>query len=155
MDTVLAARLSKVLFPLVPSVSRQLIGFEHEVAEICAYMERNGFLIDVEYTEGPSKRLKEEEECLTEVAAKLVLENVNSTEQVADGLEAMGVKIKDRTPSGKRKVDKKLLESLEKEGNELAKAVTQAKKARKWRTTWVDGFLANRDENDQIGRAHV
>ena len=149
MDTILAARLSKVLFPLVPSVSRKLIGFEHEVAEICAYMERNGFLLDVEYTEGLSKRLKEDEEYWTEVAAKLGVENVNSTEQVADGLEAMGVKIKDRTPSGKRKVDKKLLESLEKEGNELAKAVTQAKKARKWRTTWVDGFLANRDENDR------
>ena len=149
MDTILAARLSKALFPLVPSVSRKLIGFEHEVAEICAYMERNGFLLDVEYTEGLSKRLKEDEEYWTEVAAKLGVENVNSTEQVADGLEAMGVKIKDRTPSGKRKVDKKLLESLEKEGNELAKAVTQAKKARKWRTTWVDGFLANRDENDR------
>lgn len=149
MDTILAARLSKVLSPLVPTVSRKLIGFEHEVAEICAYMERNGFLLDVEYTEGLSKRLKEDEEYWTEVAAKLGVENVNSTEQVADGLEAMGVKIKDRTPSGKRKVDKKLLESLEKEGNELAKAVTQAKKARKWRTTWVDGFLANRDENDR------
>lgn len=149
MDTILAARLSKKLFPLVPSSARPLIRFEHEVAEICAYMERTGFLLDVEYTEGLSKKLREEEEYWTQVAKDLGVENVNSTEQVADGLEAMGVRITGRTPSGKRQVDKKLLEKLVKEENQLAKAVVEAKKARKWRTTWVDGFLANRDENDR------
>src|SRR5690606_35453095 len=115
MDTILAARLSKALFPLVPSVSRKLIGFAHDVGEICAYMERNGFLLDVEHAAGRSKRLEEDEEYWTEVAAELGVENVNSTEQGADGLEAMGVKTKDRAPSGKRKVGKKLLESLQKE----------------------------------------
>src|SRR5690606_31313091 len=149
MDTILAARLSKKLFPLVPSSARPLIRFEHEVAEICAYMERTGFLLDVEYTEGLSKKLREEEEYWTQVAKDLGVENVNSTEQVADGLEAMGVRITGRTPSGKRQVDKKLLEKLVKEENQLAKAVVEAKKARKWRTTWVDSFLANRDENDR------
>lgn len=148
-DTILAARLSRKLWPLVPAASRGLITFEHEVAEVCSYLERNGFLLDVEYTESLSKRLREDEERWTEEAAKLGVENVNSTEQVADGLEAMGVRIDERTPSGKRKVDKRLLERLDKEGNPLAAAVIQAKKSRKWRTTWVDGFLANRDSNDR------
>ena len=149
MDTIIAARLSKKLFPLVPDSARPLIQFEHKVAEICAYMERNGFLLDVEYTEGLSKQLKEAEEYWTQVAKDLGVENVNSTEQVADGLEAMGVRIAERTPSGKRKVDKKLLEKLVKEDNQLAKAVVEAKKSRKWRTTWVDGFLANRDSDNR------
>jgi DNA polymerase-1 len=149
MDTILAARLSRKLFPLVPNSARPLIQFEHEVAEICSYMERTGFLLDVEYTENLSAKLSLEEERWTEVAAKLGVENVNSTEQVADGLESMGIRITGRTPSGKRQVDKKLLEELVKAENPLAKAVVEAKRARKWRTTWVDGFLNNRDKNDR------
>lgn len=150
MDTILAARLSRKLFPLVPESARPLIRFEHEVAEVCSYMERNGFLLDVAYTEALSLRLRQSEEEYTEIAReKFGVQSVNSTEQVADALEAMGVRITGRTPSGKRQVDKKLLAQLVKEGNDLAKAVVEAKKARKWRTTWVDGFLANRDKNDR------
>lgn len=149
MDSILAARLSSKLYPLVPGTARKLIPFEHKVAEICSYMERTGFLLDVEYTEGLSKQLKEEEDHHTEIARRLGCENVNSTEQVADVLESMGVRITERTPSGKRKVDKVLLDKLSKEGNELAIAVKEAKKARKWRTTWVDGFLANRDSDNR------
>jgi DNA polymerase-1 len=149
MDTILAARLSRKLFPLVPNSARPLIKFEHEVAEICSYMERTGFLLDVEYTEHLSARLSLEEEKWTQVAKDLGVENVNSTDQVADGLESMGVRITGRTPSGKRQVDKKLLEELVKAENPLAKAVVEAKKARKWRTTWVDGFLSNRDKNNR------
>lgn len=150
MDTILAARLSRKLFPLVPDSARPLIRFEHEVAEVCSYMERNGFLLDVAYTEALSLRLRQSEEEYTEIAReKFGVQSVNSTEQVADALEAMGVRITGRTPSGKRQVDKKLLAQLVKEGNDLAKAVVEAKKARKWRTTWVDGFLANRDKNDR------
>ena len=151
MDTILAARLSRKLLHLVPASAIQgnLIQFEHKVAEICSYMERNGFLLDVEYTEGLSKKLKEDEDYYVAKAAEYGVNSVNSTEQVADALEGMGVRISERTPSGRRKVDKALLERLEKEGNELAAAVISAKKARKWRTTWVDGFLANRDSDDR------
>jgi DNA polymerase-1 len=46
-------------------------------------------------------------------------------------------------------VDKKLLESLVERGDELAEAVVETKRARKWRTTWVDGFLKTRDANDR------
>lgn len=146
MDTVLAARLSQKLLPLVPGTAKQLIGFEHKLAEICSYMERTGFLLDVDYALGLSARLQGEEQACIEIAQKFGCENVNSTDQVADVLESMSVRIKERTPSGKRKVDKVLLDALVKDGNEFAKAVQDAKRARKWRTTWVDGFLANRDE---------
>lgn len=154
MDPILAARLLQKLNPLIPERSRDLVAYEHKVAEVCAYMERTGFLLDVEYTEGLSKRLLEEQEHYEEVAAGFGCENVNSTEQVADVLEARDVKITERTPSGKRKVDKKLLEHLVSEGDEFAKAVVEAKRARKWRTTWVDGFLSQRDAADRC-HAHI
>lgn len=149
MDTILAARLSRKLFPLVPASARPLIRFEHEVAEICSYMERTGFQLDVEYSETLAKELIKEEERYKEIAAKYGVSKVNSSEQVADALEDMGVHITGRTPTGKRQVNETLLKKLSAEGNELATAVIEAKSASKQRTSWVEKFLDNRDSNDR------
>lgn len=149
MDTILAARLVRKLIPLVPAASEKLVEYEHKVAQVCSIMERTGFLLDVEYAELLSAQLTDSEVYHGWRAEQLGCKNVNSTEQVADALEARGVKIIERTPSGKRKVDKVLLERLVSQGDELAEAVVEAKKARKWRTTWVDGFLKARDSNDR------
>lgn len=153
MDTILAARLSAKLHPLVPPESRDLVPWEHEIAEICSYQDRQGFLLDVEYTQGLSERLTEEEQYWTDLArVSFGIESVNSTDQVADALERAGVTSFEHTPTGDRKVDKKLLDGLQKDDNEaanIARAVTQAKRTHKWRETWVDTFLANRDEHDR------
>jgi DNA polymerase-1 len=147
MDTILAARLRSKLGRLVPAVSNKLIKYEHKLAEVCSMMERTGFLLDVDYTSRLSERLHDDEVKYTNQAGKLGCENVNSTEQVADVLESRGVKITQKTPTGRRKVDKVLLDRLVDEGDEFAHAVVEAKKARKWRTTWVDGFLNQMDRN--------
>ncbi|MFD1044713.1 DNA polymerase [Kibdelosporangium lantanae] len=152
MDTILTARLAQILSRLVPHSARSLIAYEHQVAEICSYMERTGFLLDVDYTMDLSARLAGEEMANTEIAQRYGCENVNSTEQVADILELRGVEIPGRTPTGRRQVDKTLLATLAAQGDEFAIAVQGAKKARKWRTTWVDGFLAGMDAN---GRCHA
>ena len=153
MDPILAYRLYCKLTPLVPRVSYDLVPYEHKLAEICAYMERTGFLLDVEYTQQLSIDLKVQESLNTEIALNYGCENVNSTEQVADVLEILGVKITGRTPSGKRKVDDALLSHLVADGtpaqHSFAAAVIEAKKALKWRKTWVDTFLKNRDSNDR------
>jgi DNA polymerase I-like protein with 3'-5' exonuclease and polymerase domains len=152
MDPILATRLLQKLIPLVPSVSSRLISYEHRLAEICAYIERRGFLLDVEYTSGLSTRLDSERALHEASALAMGCENVNSTEQVADVIEARGIKIKARTPSGKRKVDKTLLEQLVAEGDEFAVAVESAKRAGKWRKTWVQKFL---DSRDSASRCHA
>lgn len=156
MDTILAARLASKLPQLVPSSARPLVSFEHQVAEICSYYERTGFLLDVEYSLELAARLAGTEEACREIAAGYGCENVGSTEQVADVLLSLGVKLKERTPTGKLKVDKKVIEEIKKKGTEkqvdFITAVQDAKKARKWRTTWVEGFLDNMDEN---GRCHA
>lgn len=156
MDTILAARLAQKLPGLVPASARPLVSFEHQVAEICSYYERTGFLLDVEYSEELAARLLDTEEECREIALGYGCENVGSTEQVAEVLLSLGVKLKDRTPTGKLKVDKKVIEEVKLKGNdkqvEFIKAVQDAKKARKWRTTWVEGFLDNMDSN---GRCHA
>jgi DNA polymerase-1 len=156
MDGILAARLASKLPRLVPASARALVPFEHQVAEICSYYERTGFLLDQDYSLELASRLLETEEYNRELAAGFGCENVGSTEQVADVLLSLGVKLKDRTPTGKLKVDKKVIEKIQASGSEkqntFITAVANAKKARKWRTTWVEGFLNNMDEN---GRCHA
>ncbi|QHB37982.1 DNA polymerase [Mycobacterium phage Cintron] len=154
MDPILAARLIQKLAPLV-KVSDELVDNEHRLAAICSYMERTGFLLDVEYTEELSLDLQVKESHYNEIALNYGCEKVNSTDQVADVLEGMGVRIKGRTPSGKRKVDDAVLSELvehEKAG-EFATAVIEAKKAGKWRKTWVDGFLKQRDSQNRCHAA--
>jgi len=148
MDAILAARLVS-LQKLVPSESQKLIRSERELAAVCSYMERRGFLLDVPYTKELSERLIDAELAHEWRAKQMGCENVFSTDQVADVLEARGITIPDRTPSGKRKVDKVLLERLIADGDEFAVAVYETKKARKWRTTWVDGFLNGVDADNR------
>lgn len=156
MDGILAARLASKLPRLVPTSARSLVSFEHEVAEVCSYYERTGFLLDEEYSLALASRLHDTEDYNRELALTFGCENVGSTEQVADVLLSLGVKLKDRTPTGKLKVDKKVIEGIQKRGDDrqiqFITAVSDAKKARKWRTTWVEGFLNNMDEH---GRCHA
>ncbi|AEK07410.1 DNA polymerase [Mycobacterium phage Rockstar] len=152
MDPILAARLIQKLAPLV-KVRDELIDNEHRLAEICSYMERQGFLLDVEYTEELSLDLKVKESHYNEVALNFGCEKINSTDQVADVLESMGVRIIGRTPSGKRQVNDDLLSKLVAEGSpevsQFAEAVIEGKKAGKWRKTWVDTFLKTRDSQNR------
>lgn len=156
MDPVLAIRLRDKLMPLIPrSVTEHgLVQYEHRLALVCATMERTGVLLDVDYTQGLSDELCGEEEHWLDVLEPFGITSPASSEQVADALEERGVVIKGRTASGKRQVNKALLEQLisdaDSPGHDIAVAVTEAKKARKWRNTWVDGFLLNKDEDDRV-----
>lgn len=157
MDTILTARLMGKFAPMVPQVSEQkgLVQFEHRIAEICSYVERRGFLLDVDYTRQLSARLAGEEDAWKQKALELGLENINSPIQVAEALMANGVSIKERTPTGNPKVDKNLLDVL-KQGDpssaptQLAMAISEGKKAGKWRSAWVDNFLSTKDSGDRV-----
>lgn len=149
IDPILAATLVGKLSPLIPNISNKLIAYEHKLAEVCSFMERTGFLLDVEYAKNLAESLHDSELAYTWKAGQMGCENVNSTDQVAAVLESRGVKITGRTPTGRKKVDKVLLERLVDEGDEFAHAVVEAKKSRKWRTTWVDGFLSQADSNNR------
>lgn len=169
MDPVFAARLARILFRQAKAKYRLYEGvpllndtgilrFEHELARVCAELERTGFLLDTAYAEKLSDKLAaDEREASDQALAYFGVESVNSTADVAQAFEDLGVRIKGRTPSGKPKVDAAFIEPLIEDAPEigsvghLAAAVHEAKRARKWRTTWVDGFLAGADPD---GRVH-
>jgi DNA polymerase I-like protein with 3'-5' exonuclease and polymerase domains len=149
MDPILACRLLRKLIPLVPSASSGLISYEHKLAEVCSMMERTGFLLDVEYSKELSSKLRYDESVNNEKALMLGCDNVNSRALVASTLEGRGVKIMGRTPSGELQVDDALLSKLAEAGDEFAHAVIEAKRAGKWRKTWVQKFIDLADSNDR------
>ena len=153
MDTVFTTRVCQALAPLIPDVSRPLVGFEHEVAEICSYVDRKGFLLDVDYSQELSQKWLDEKAVWEAILfTEFGLDNSNSNEQVADVVEETGWKIKGRTDSGKRKVDKSLFEGLA-EGDEtqqlLGSLIQESQKLGKWNNTWVAKFLSVRDSDDR------
>lgn len=153
MDTIFTARVCAKLAPLVPDVSRPLVAYEHKISEICAYVDRKGFLLDVGYTSELSKKYEAEQEVLEAIAfTEYGVDKVNSTEDVAEGLEETGARIEGRTATGKRKVDKSVLSDLAASGNQLAELVIEAKKLGKWNKTWVKKFLESADSD---GRCHT
>ncbi|AWY03860.1 DNA polymerase I [Gordonia phage Nedarya] len=150
MDTIFTARLCSKLVPLVPAVSADLVPYEHKISEICSYIDRKGFLLDVDYSKALADEWKYDQSVWAAIAfTEYGLENVNSTDQVADALEELGVKITGRTESGKRQVNADLLEKLSADGNELAAIVMEAKKLGKWNKTWVTKFLNTKDSDDR------
>lgn len=163
MDVVLASalefRLQNALRELeekVPAFEREyLIRYEHELAAVCAEIEFNGFLLDTGYAEQLSRDLLDEQEYWEAVAlVNHGTESVNASAQVAEDLMAMGVRLNELTDSGAYKMDKTVLEPLAEQGNDLAIAVIEAKRAKKWRMSWVDKFLDGADENNRC-HAHI
>ena len=153
MDVILTYALEFYLERKVPEPSRKLIRYEHELARVCAEMEFNGFLLDVDYAQALSDRLKEEQDVWEALAlVEYGVESVNSSADVAEALIEDGWKLNELTPSGEYKVSKEVLEPLAEQGCKLAEYVTEAKKAKKWRTSWVDKFL---DQRDVDNRCHA
>jgi len=149
MDAVLTYRLWQRLEPLVPIQSRSLIEFEHEVQRVCTQVSDHGYLLDLEYTRKLSAKLRATETRSVNTARSLGVENVNSAEQVIDAFKARGWLDFSTTDKGSESADKHVLEaalgSRDKEVAKLAKAVSEAKRAGKWRATWVDTFLESVD----------
>src|SRR5699024_539165 len=90
-DPILAARiLQKLVGPLKSAAPESLITYEHRLAEVCSYMERTGFLLDVDYSTELRSELKLKESLANETALEWGCEKVNSTDAVADVLEEYG-----------------------------------------------------------------
>ncbi len=160
MDVILTHLLHNCLMAAIrtmkqniPQFNTDLIWFEHQVARICAEMEYTGFLLDVDYSQRLSKQLTGEQEAWEAVAyAEHGVESVNAAADVAEALLEEGVTLTSKTDTGKWKIDKSVLEPLTEQGNTLAIAVTEAKRANKWRNSWVDKFL---EQADPMGRCHA
>jgi len=149
-DTIVTAQLGAHL--LTDAFMRRfghLVVFEHKLAKLVSQMDARGFLLDVEYTENLKQTLIATEVRCKALARELGCDNINSPVQVAEALEPRGIKPDRTTPTGKPAVDKTLLKAHL--GDDLVQAIVEGKKARKWRTTWIEKFLT---QQDSTGRVH-
>jgi DNA polymerase I len=149
-DAIITAQLWQRL--ATPAVLRQygdLLVYEHKLAKIASLMDARGFLLDEKYTADLRDLLVVQEDRHRSAARSLGCGNINSPSQVAAALAERGIKPDRLTPKGNPAVDKTLLKAhLD---DELVQAIIEGKKARKWRTTWVEKFLAQQDSS---GRVH-
>ncbi|MFJ9646710.1 DNA polymerase [Streptomyces sp. NPDC101206] len=164
LDVVLTARLYPRLMAELDrlNVRGRLVEYEHEIARLCALMQRRGMVLDTPYTKGLDATLHEEAEAFAAKAARYGVTSVNSNKQIAEALLGMGETLTDRTAGGALKVDKAVLLAMadldlrwERLGtrtpNPLAEAVLRSKRAGKWRSAYVGTFL---ETVDPSGRVH-
>lgn len=164
LDVIYTARLAPVLRRELArlGVRDQLVTYEHELARLCATMQRTGLLVDQEYAAPLARRLAEEAERFGTIAARYGVTSVGSPAQVAEALLGMGETLTERTDSGALKVDKAVLLPLAdldrdwqrigaREPNPVAAAVLRAKRANKWGTSYAERFMS---KLDAAGRIH-
>ena len=165
LDVILTARLHPCLVRELEAleVRPRLIQYEHELARICAVMQRRGLILDRPYVENLSAELLETESRYAAIAAQYGVTKVGAPAQVTTALMAMGEDLTERTASGNPKADKAVLCRLAdldqntwermhlRAPNPLAEAVLRSKRAGKWRTSYADTFLETADAD---GRVH-
>lgn len=167
LDVILTARLDDALDAELSAleVRPRLVQYEHEIARICAIMQRRGMVLDVEYTRTLNDSLAAEALEFEAQAIRYGVDNVNAPAQIRAALAAMGEVwgADELTASGALKVDKAVLHrfadmSLQGEPlntrtpNPLALAIIRSKRAGKWRSAYTQTFL---DAMDSEGRVHA
>ncbi|KUM41179.1 DNA polymerase [Arthrobacter sp. EPSL27] len=162
LDVILVTRLFYELAPTIKDLGlNPLSKFEHHLQGLLCVMQRKGMKLDVAYIHQLRLDLQKEHEDYALVAKRYGVENINSTDQVADALLGMGETLTEKTDGGKWKVDKAVLSTLAdldrewerieaRDPNPLADAVMRAKRASKWQTSYVDAFLDYRDPDDRL-----
>jgi DNA polymerase-1 len=165
LDVILTSRLDVALDAELAAleVRPALVAYEHEIARICAIMQRKGMVLDVEYCQGLSAELSEDALKFEAQALRYGVENINATRQVVEALLAMGETLTDRTKTGAFKADKAVLCALadldqhswaplgKRKANPLAEAILRSKRAGKWNSAYAQTFL---DVADAEGRVH-
>ncbi|RCH68737.1 DNA polymerase [Streptomyces sp. SDr-06] len=164
LDVLLTARLNVALDAELAKldVRPRLIAYEHEIARICAIMQRTGMVLDVDYTRALDAQLGEEAVHFEAQALRYGVSSVNSIRQISEALVGMGETLTERTASGALKVDKAVLSALAdvslqgerlnlRKPNPLAEAILRSKRAGKWRSTYTQTFLGAADAE---GRVH-
>lgn len=162
LDVLLVSRLFTELVPIIRARGLTALShFEHHLQALLCTLERRGVRLDVPYTENLAEVLAEEAARFNLVAKRYGVDNVNSDAQVRAAILAMGETLTKRTDGGEFSTAKEVLLPLAdldrdwerneaREPNLLADAVLRAKRAGKWRESYVDAFLKLRDEDDRI-----
>jgi DNA polymerase I len=133
-----------------------LYKFDHAVDQACDKLQRRAMKLDVSYTERLSDRYTRRAEVLQEVAFTYGCDNIQSTAQIAATLRAMKVELTELTPTGKDKVDSRILRALAADPDvtvsvhRFVNAVLVAKQLLKRRESYTDSMLRERDSQDRV-----
>ncbi|WP_030737283.1 DNA polymerase [Streptomyces sp. NRRL S-31] len=167
LDPIFAARLDTCLDRELDmlEVRPRLVQYEHEIARICAIMQRKGMVLDVDYTRELDERLASEALMHEAACLRYGVTNVNAPAQLREALKGMGEvwSADELTATGALKVDKAVLHRFAdldfqtgkplgtRKPNPLAEAIIKSKRAGKWRSAYTQTFL---DVMDSDGRLH-
>jgi len=167
LDVILTSRLDTALDAELDMlcVRPRLIAYEHEIARICAIMQRTGMVLDSAYTEELDNKLAHEALMYEAEALRYGVANVNAPAQLREAFAVMGEQwLPDElTASGMLKVDKAVLHRFAdldfqsgkplgtRKPNPLAEAIIRSKRAGKWRSAYTSTFLETADAD---GRVH-
>lgn len=166
LDPIFAARLDTCLDKELEalSVRPRLIAYEHEIARICAIMQRTGMVLDIPYTRELDAKLADEALTFEAKALRYGVTNVNAPAQLRAALAAMGEEWRsdELTATGALKVDKAVLHRFAdldfqsgnrlniRKPNPLAEAIIRSKRAGKWRSAYTQTFLETMDAGGRI-----
>lgn len=166
LDPIFAARLDTCLDKELEalSVRPRLIAYEHEIARICAIMQRTGMVLDIPYTRELDAKLADEALTFEAKALRYGVTNVNAPAQLRAALAAMGEEWRsdELTATGALKVDKAVLHRFAdldfqsgnrlnlRKPNPLAEAIIRSKRAGKWCSAYTQTFLETMDAGGRI-----
>lgn len=155
-DPLLAYRLWQELTPVVKEYL-ELYKLDLRTAQVCDTLQRRAILMDRRYTERLSAAyLRKAERLQAQALTKYGCRNINSTEQLANTLLGLGATLRERTNTGKYKVDADILRALldDPYSNGKVKSfihcVLVAKQVLKRRSTYTEAMLREADSEDRV-----
>lgn len=151
LDVILTSRLYDEMERRTRHLGH-LIHFEHQVARVCAYIERQGVTVDAAYSGVLVKVLEIRQAEAMEIVNQYGVTSVDSNAEVVFALETMGETLSETTDTGQPKVDRRVLLALadldldgnrtrRREPNPLAEAILAARRAGKWLASYAVPFL--------------
>lgn len=153
-DPILAFLMWRYYQPVVREF-RELYEFDHRVQMACDRLQRRAIRLDTNYTEMLSEAFTSKADRYIARAAEYGCKNINSTAQLAKTLQGMGVFLWLVTPTGKYKMNDKVLRTIaaDNEGpvRDFIRSVLIAKQLLKRRESYTDAMLR---EMDRDGRVH-
>lgn len=139
------------LYPLISENdwSRSVIDYEHDIQSMLWAMETRGLRVDPVYTSRLQAQWADRLAELGDFFAELGVKNPNSNEQLIELLKHHGWKPKKFTKTGQAQLDSDVKKELTLD-YPVAKYIIEWDRLTKWKSSYVDHFLADRDHNDRI-----
>lgn len=153
-DPILTYRLWQWEQPIVRE-NHKLYQFDHKVQLIADRLARRAMALDAQYTEQLSSAYHQRAMGFMSEAGRYGCANVHSARQVAETLLQLGVRLRERTPTGQFKTDgtilRDLLSTVDATAAGFIHCVLGAKQLLKRRESYTDAMLR---EMDVHGRVH-